>query len=267
MAEFNVKPQAQLPNSYVGLSEGIRADRPQGVGMLFEGLAHALDSGVKEADRNVKANIEKDIFDEVDAVQGEFGVPDATDMQADADEKSFRTGPIGVQRANEQLQRLQLAYEQGNLKESHYWARMNNMVRQLRGKYPGYRSEIDQMVASVTGARPANALRAALFDEWRAEASKESSLSKLEDWAIKNGRLPVDYYQRKQENNPYTQTELAAYVARKQRDEAERSDRRAALAENAERGTATTKDVEKAFRTEASQTVTTILQDLSLIHI
>lgn len=263
MAEFNPLPQAQPPGSYVGLSEGIRSSPNTAIGALFEGLASTLDAGIKEQDRNIKANIEKDIFDEVDAVQAEFGVPDATDLEADADEASFRTAPAGVQRAKQQLDVLQTAYERGALKESHYWARMNNMVRQLRGKYPGYRGEIDQMVSSVTGARPANALRSALMSEWEAEANKESSMSKLVDWATKNGRLPVDYYVRESSENPYTEVELASHVASKTRHEADIRDRQLELAHMKENDTLNVRDAERAFRLEASHFVTTTLQDAS----
>lgn len=263
MAEFNPMPQAEAPGSYVGLSEGIRSSPNTAIGTLFEGLAASLELGVRGADNEIKRRIEEDIFAEVDAVQAEFGIPEATALEADAEEQSLRTAPAGVQRSKEQLDRLQLAYERGALKESHYWARMNSMVRQLRGKYPGYRAEIDSMVSSITGARPANALRSALFDEWDAAARSESGMSKLEDWAVKNGRLPVDYYERQAGGSPYTETELKSYIARKQRDEAERNDRRAAIAEANDRGTLNTKDVERAFRIEANQLVTTILQDAS----
>ena len=261
MAEFNPTPNAQQPGNYTGLSQGIRSSRNNAVGKLFEGLAETLDMGIKEQDRNVQANIRQDIFDEVDSVQGEFGVPDATDLQEDTDEISSRTAPAGVTNAAGQLETLQAAYAQGKLKESHYWARMNSMVRQLRGKYPGYRAEIDTMVSGVTGARPANALRSALMREWDEAAGSTSDFAKLESWATKNGRLPVDYFDRKNSDQPYSETELQSFIARKTRDDAERQSRRAAMAESQDRDSLNTKDVGRNFRVEATQTVTAILQD------
>lgn len=263
MAEFTSTPQAQAPGSYVGLSEGIRSSANTGLGNLFEGLANVLDAGVKEQDRNIKANIEKDIFDEVDSVQAEFGVPEATDLQNQPEDTSFSSTPAGVQRSVDQLQTLQTAFQQGKLKESHYWARLNSVVRQLRGKYPGYRGEIDQMVSGVTGAKPANALRSALMSEWAESQQKASEYDKLVERAAFAGHLPADFYQRAAGANPYTPAELTSYVAGRAREEQDTSAKRAALGLQADQDNLNQKDAERMWRTEANSFVTNLLGDAS----
>lgn len=258
MAEFNVTPQAQPPVNYTGASQGINASPNTALGTLFSGLAETLDSGVKEADRYTQETIRNDIFDESDKINDEFGVGDATTFQEDAEGPQPR--PAQLQSSGENLERLQTAYERGALKESHYWARMNAMVRQLRTRYPGYRGEIDEMVSGITGAKPANALRNSLFNEWAAKTA-DQPLPKLEDWAVKNGRLPGDYYQRAQGQTPYSLTELQAYIANKTRQDSEVADTRAQIALASDQGTLNTTNVEKAYRVESNQFVTSLISD------
>lgn len=219
MAKFDITPDAlgRTPN-YTSDSQGIRASANTGLGDLFKGVANLMDQGVKEADRNVQANIKQDIFDQSDAVNSEFGIDAATDLQSDATAQvTAKTAPPGIEAAHRQLDGLQKGYEAGVLKDSHYWARMNSMVRQLRGKYPGYRDEIDTMVSSVTGAKPANALRENLMSEWAADsATARAQANKDQDYIIaasKSGDLPPDYFQREQAGQGYSAKETMAYVA------------------------------------------------------
>lgn len=216
--------------------------------------------GIKEADRNTQETIRNDIFDESDKILDEFGVGDATNFQEDAE--SGGPLPAQLESSGENLARLQSAFERGALKESHYWGRMNSMVRQLRQRYPGYRPEIDQMVSGIVGGKPANELRNSLYNEWAAK-SAETPLAKLEDWAVKNGTLPADYYDRQNSQNPYGQTELSAYVASKTRQAAEVSDKRAQIALSVDQGNVDKQNVEKAYRTESSDFVTTLIADTS----
>lgn len=257
---FNPIPQSQPPASYVGMSQGIRSDRDTSLATLFEGLADGLQMGVQTADQAVKDRIEDDIFESVEAIQDEFGVGSATEFEADAE--GPQPVPHELANAHKHLQGLQTAHQRGVLKESHYWARLNSMVRQLRSRYPGYRSEIDQMVQGITGSRPANALRAALFREWGA-AAEEDPLVKLEDWASKQGHLPTDYHERAMAGNPYSMTELQAYVARRTRAAADSAARRADMAEAEAQGSLTENQALRNFRVETNQAMQTLLEDMS----
>src|SRR5690606_2747453 len=149
---------------------------------------------------------------------------------------------------------------QSGVSESHYWARMNNMVRQLRSKYPGYRAEIDEMVGSVTGSKPANALRSALFNEWNA-AAEADPYQKLVDKAMWEGRLPADFFQRQETGNAYGLTELKSYVATRERQAADISDQKAQLEFANSTGTLNTKEALRTFQAETSQSVVTMLAD------
>lgn len=257
MAEFNVTPQPERPDNFIGYSRGIDHTENTALGTLFGTVADTLKTGAVAADRIQQEHIQNQIFDEVDAIQDEFGVGDATLFQSDAE--GPQPTPVSLERAGENLTRLQAAHDRGALTNSHYWARLNSMVRQLRTQYPGYRAEIDEMVAGVTGARPANALRAALFDEWDAASSDTTPLAKLEDWAIKNGRMPVDYFVRQEQGNPYSLVELEKHISHLTLADTQREDRRKGLALMAEEETLTSKDAERAFRVESNQHVMTML--------
>jgi hypothetical protein len=142
---------------------------------------------------------------------------------------------------------------------------MNVMVRQLRAKYPGYTQDIDSMVSSVIGAKPANALRSSLFSEWNeaANAKADNPLGKLEDWAVKDGTLPPDYHQRQQEGNPYNLVELQSYVADKTRIKAETAARHAELSMKISQRTIDSTDMENSYRIDTTQFVQTLLGDAS----
>lgn len=269
MASFTPTPAAQLPVNYTGASQGIHSSPNTAVGTLFEGLASALDSGIKEADRSTQEGIRNDIFDNVDAIQAEFGVDSATDFQADA---GAVTTPHALNDAGRHLSGLQTQYERGGLRESHYWARMNSMVRQLRGKYPGYRAEIDTMVSGIVGAKPANALRSALFNEWEDAANATDAAGKayanLVDWAVKQpasatGRsyLPGDYFVRQESGNPVTMTELQAHIAQVQVEEGRITAERTAMALDGERNTLNTRRATQNFNVEANSIVNGLLSD------
>lgn len=258
MAEFNVTPQAQPPANYTGASQGIQASPNTALGTLFSGIAEAVDTGVKEADRHTQEVIREEIFAESDKVLDEFGVGDATSFQEDAEGGTPRPQQLAM--AGENLDRLQLAYEKGALKESHYWARMNSVVRQLRQRYPGYRAEIDDMVSSITGGKPANQLRNALFSEWNATKG-ETPREKLVDWAMKNGHLPPDYFDRENSQAPYTDTELQARISNRTATLQDIQNVRAQNGLAIEQGTMNTANIEKAFRREAHTAVQEIISD------
>jgi hypothetical protein len=272
MATFDTKPQTELAPNYTGASQGIQSSPNTAIGTLFEGLANTLDMGVKLADQEVKQSIENEIFDNVDSIQDEFGVSSATLFQEDVGSPS--TTPHALNDAGRHLSGLQAQFEQGGLRESHYWARMNTMVRQLRGRYPGYRAEIDSMVSSIVGARPANALRSSLFNEWNEASNASNSALKdynnLVEWALKaepsiTGRtyLPMDFHQRQANGQPYSMTELQSHILSLQAEEGQIGAARTRMALDLETETFNTKKAERNFKIEATGFVTGLLGDTS----
>ncbi len=274
MAEFNPRTQDALaPPAYVGASEGIRGSENNGASILVEGLAKALDSGVKAVDAGVQEDIKTDVENNFDQINAEFGVDSATELQQDFDKsgpdnggagKPGRPVPAAITDAADNIKSLDAAFKSGAIKESYYWARMNSMVRQMRGKYPGYRSEIDQIVSDVTGSRPANQLRDSLFNEWGKEDPSAKAEREFRDAAEKAGNMPLDYYTRAQSGNPYSDAELHAYVGTKTAKASAISDQRNQMAFSVDQKNLVHDDAVKNFRTEVSSNVTAALNNVSM---
>lgn len=167
MAAFNESnSRAQAPN-FVGASRG--GQDTNAFGKLFAGIGDAIGMAAETIDTGIQENIKEDVYKAYDQTNQEFGVTDRQVFEQDAGQGL----PHDIQQAGENLKRMNMAVQQGNLSDTHYWARMEAQVRQLRAKYPGYREQIDGMVSGVTGQTPANALRRQLMAE--AETSRTSA--------------------------------------------------------------------------------------------
>lgn len=176
MAKFNPSSgQGEVVPNFTGDSKGIRSDDARAdtsFANLFEGLGEGVLLGVNAIDQSIQANIQSDIEVGLDQLDADFGVDSAANL-GEVMEAEVANLPANISDSFVHLQGLQQAREDGTLPESHYWARAQSLVRQLRGKYPGYREIIDDKIASITGVRPANALRRSLMQEWGEGASDD----------------------------------------------------------------------------------------------
>jgi hypothetical protein len=260
MAQFDPVPQEVSPVNYASSSQGYQTSPNTALGDLFGNLAETIDAGVQVADQSVQTSIKEDVYAQTDAIKDEFGVSDATLFEADAE----GSGPLPPQleQAGSNIARLQNAYNKGALRESHYWARLNSMVRQLRQKYPGYRDQIDDMVSSTVGGQPANQLRAALFQEFNDTAGQATKdYNDFVERAGFQGLLPPDFFQRQNAGNPYGMTEVQAYVFNRTARSAAISEEKAILELSAQQDNVNVKEVGRVFSEEASQSVWNILED------
>lgn len=258
MAEFNATPAPQPAGNYTGASQGIYADRNDALGRLFGNLAGALETGIQAADQAIIADIEEQAFMETELVRNEFGVGSATDLQFE--EGTGKPRPAALSDALDHLEGLQAAYEQDGVKQSHYWARMNNAVRQLRARYPGYRKEIDAIVSGLVGTTPANALQSSLFSEWNAASgggSGSDPYRSLVERISSSIGLPDQFFADAEAGNPWTSTELLKYESRVQRHAWESQDARNRMTEASQANTLTEEQTTANWRVET----TTIVSD------
>lgn len=265
MAEFTRTPQETTTPVYVDSSRGIRSSPNTAVGDLFTNLSRTLVTGVEKYDEIQLDNI----YDQVVAADEEFG-NEMLESQLEAARVASQVTqsdlPPELRRGQQRINGLQNAYQRGAMSESHYWARMNAMTKELRARYPRYRREIDGIVSSVTGARPANALRRELMQIASSSlggggggSNQQKRFERLIDNNLEY--LPPDYYTRMENGNPYSFVELQAHVARKQQVATEMANRKAELELEAAQGNITEDRAVQTFRQETSQAVFEFLQD------
>lgn len=200
--------QTQVPvgigySSGAGSGDKSAALRGQATQATLEGFGQTMETLAGTADAVVKQKLYSDVNTEVDATRALFGAEDATTAAAGA-------APTDLSNAKAKLSRLNNAYQNGDLKASDYYARLNVQVKQLKNRYPGYEAEVDQMIASATGVNPANALVSALRSEADAAATAtDAAHSRWETWTRTNAgdieRAFPGYFTMPDEKKPSTQ--------------------------------------------------------------
>lgn len=257
MGAFNPTAGAdERTPSFVGDSKGIRFDDARAdtsLANLFEGLGEGLLMGVNAIDQGIQENIQGEINTGMDQLDADFGIDSAANI---GDVYSRRNEPAAITDSMRHLEGLQQAREEGKLTESHYWARAQSLVRQLRGKYPGYRDVIDDKIGGITGVRPANALRRSLMEEWGQGAGDDQKLviSKINEMS-KDGSLRrafPDIDKRMAEGNLPSWPELILGQSAWQEEQAVIDRGRARLSVANEKGQLDQKEAARTFRQEVT---------------
>lgn len=183
MAVFNPETSRINPD-FTGASKGQIPDRS--FASLFQGVGEGITGALQVADSSIQQNIREDVYDIYDNLNDDFGIDASVNEAQDAIGQQG-VPPKQLQDSLGHLSLLSRAFANGDLKSYHYWGRLENEVRNLRSKYPGYREVIDQTVQSITGATPANALRRNLLAEFDALASQDSDNNKKKfSWVLEN---------------------------------------------------------------------------------
>lgn len=179
-------PSGDVPSglSYsrgAGAGDRSAAYKGQAAGTILSGIGGAVSTALAGADEVVKQKIYNEVDAGTDAVQSLFGVDDATAAEGGS------INPVELDKAKTNLGRLQNAYINGDIKPSHYFAKLNVMTKSLKARYPGYEREIDQTVSSITGTNPANALMSSLEQEAASAASqRDAAASKWFTYTTQN---------------------------------------------------------------------------------
>lgn len=205
MAEFNPGTGAsatQVPDM-TGASRGSLPDRSFEI--LFSGIGDAIEAGVQTTDNYIQSSIEDNTRDSFERLNQEFGL---TEDQVPAD----------LTQSAEGLQRIAMAHQQGRVTQEYYYQRLASTAKGLRAKYPGYEKEVDDIIQKVTGTRPANAFRDAMFANIEAtNRALASSQDNFQKWVLQDGNIGYvqmafpDYF-----DNPskYSPEEIHAGVAK-----------------------------------------------------
>lgn len=99
--------------------------------------------------------------------------------------------PDEVATLSDTLSTLKSARDSGKISSSYYEGRLLAEAKKLRAQYPGFRQEIDEQFAKVTGSNPANAyIRALTTDINRGATQAGSELKKAENFVLQRNGYP-----------------------------------------------------------------------------
>jgi len=200
---FNDPIQTVAPPNFTGVSQGTGPNRA--FESLFGGIADTVQNVTTVRDKATQRAIEQDAQAGFEGVNEEFGLTPPSDMVNELD----------------RVTSLEQARKQGKISETNYYGRLATLSKQLRSKYPRYESIVDQTIQSVTGTRPANAYRDALFSEINSIAQSASDQTKFRRQFEKENSgeiasiFPDDYFQNPDKYDFATvQSEVAKYKSR-----------------------------------------------------
>lgn len=201
------QPQVNAPN-FLGFSRGQEADRSTST--LIKGATEAADSAIVGVERGIQTSIQNEVDDQIGGTRDAFlneqlGVDPGVD-ELPSDAKSVLSS----------AERLSEARKRGKVSDTHYWAKMDDITRRLRHRYPGHKDAVDKAVSGMLGTTPANALRRAVEQE-RKEAERNARASnRFKQRALASGDLP-DHVAANIEN--MTDNEVALELHKAQRFE------------------------------------------------
>lgn len=182
---------------------GMQADgaSKKAYGDLFAGIVGIADFAGKAGVQMVKKDIEDRVYDvankerlayteSLEQIKAGKGVKSLLDARAEADGGSDEL-PDEVDGLPDRLGSLTGARDAGKISNSYYQARLLAEAKDLRARYPGFRQEIDDQFARVTGVNPANAyINSLVGDINRAAAAANKGQSKIESYILQRQGYP-----------------------------------------------------------------------------
>lgn len=232
MAVFNPKVNTGADPSYIGFSREREGDKSAAIalkgfgGLALEGIVAADEALAERAKEATQAGIEE-VNTSLLGQQPSENAETLLDVPTDPEEGDSGDSIFGgetlsanvnpeVAAGGKEAQRLTAAYKAGKITPTMYWGRMSTLAKRLKAQYPGYSEAIDKTFQGTTGQLPANALANAQRKTYTAiTASQNQEEKKFQTFvqqALLKGYLPIDYYQRLQAGQPYSQLEVYEHV-------------------------------------------------------
>lgn len=169
-------------------ASGIKAGAVQDTAYadLFKDVATTADFLGKAGVTLVKKDIEDKVYsiadkerqaytDVLEKVKAGGGVRSVLDPNPDtSDDGTGNATPAEVAGLPDTLSALQGARDSGKISGSYYQSRLLAEAKTLRAQYPGFREDIDQQFAKVTGSNPANAYVQSLVSDINRAATSQA---------------------------------------------------------------------------------------------
>lgn len=169
----------------------------KGFGDLFAGIVSTGDFLGKAGVEVVKKDIENRVYavadrerqaytETLEQLKAGVGVKSILDASAGKEET-----PTEISELGETLSTLKGAKDAGKISTTDYRGRLLAEAKNLRAMYPGFKEEIDQQFAKVTGMNPANAYITGLVSDInKAVSSQNSEHQKLLTYIRSNPQYP-----------------------------------------------------------------------------
>lgn len=196
--------QGDLSAEYEGKSKAYsyqaEAAKDTGFGKLFENITAVADFAGKAGVAVVKKDIEDRVYsvanrerlaytEALEKIKSGVGVKNILDANASMDEEST---PEEIAQLPATLDGLTAARDSGKISGTYYTSRLLAEAKDLRARYPGFREEIDNAFAKVTGMNPANAyIRALVTDINRASSAGKTQRNQTLTW-LRNNYMGTD---------------------------------------------------------------------------
>lgn len=174
------------------------------MGNSLKGIVGAADTITKQViDAEVSGQVEQQKADYTSALEQYLGAnkgmgasPSITDdAEPDPDvgqdelTSQRRNTPREVEQIENRAGVLVTAKENGKISQTDFYARLTNMAKDLRARYPGYKDYVDQKFQAATGFNPANAQIRSLVQDINTTMSSAAKAAKDEKaigiWYIK----------------------------------------------------------------------------------
>lgn len=233
MAKFNPDQQQLDPqfSRIQGQASTARVKADTSLGEIFEAAGGIGNDIVQAANLAITEDINQTAREQADKVTDEF--IRASGLASEVRDFGSREPAADLQRVPDQLRGgfdraalLTRAFQQGKIRESNYWARLDEEARKLKSRFSGYKDEIDTRFSQLTGRRPANALRASLAREVASASTGDKFLRQerkdLMNMATKLGMTAV--VERAVSDPDFSNSQLRVLVTRRNAIDVARED-------------------------------------------
>lgn len=171
----------------------------KGYGDLFAGIAQTADFLGKAGVSMVQKDIEDRVYSTANEIRQAYTAkleelkqnPAGIKGVLDATNGGETQSPDEIQGLGDNLISLRGAKDAGKISNTYYQGRLLAEAKDLRARYPGFRQEIDQEFAKVTGTNPANAyVNSLVGDINKAAAAAGGDQKKYENYILNNLGFP-----------------------------------------------------------------------------
>lgn len=240
--------RSEQTRDYLRNSEGYTADNS--LGTLIGGAGDLLTMAVKGTDQFIKNITTEEIQTRVDSVRDEALV-----QRKAAVNLNDPNVPQSLKTAARELQKIDTGRQQGRLRDTYYWARMDNIARSMRARYPGYREHIDNTISSMLGTTPANQLARELdaAADRLATSSNDDTKWRRDFFKTKGKFLPDEAFEAEKGPNPWSTNDLLRTAARRERLQVVADERKTELEIRSAEGRVSKEDIASVYNTEAHQ--------------